>query len=182
MLIPSPPLAGLVKDVGQPLPSRPPLAAAPGSRARRAFVTSNRMRTSGPKPKSLRFMLSVPVVYTCSARAMVLRPLLLATWTCACLVTARGATVQFIALDADTGKPLPCRVHVKDATGKPVRPQGLPFWHDHFVCAGSADLDLVFGTYTYEIDRGPEYALTTGTVAIAEATHALTNRLRRLVN
>lgn len=90
---------------------------------------------------------------------MALRPLLLATWNCACLLTACGATVQVISLDADTGKPLPCRVHVKDAAGKPVQPKGLPFWHDHFVCAGSAELDLAPGTYAYEIDRGPEYAL-----------------------
>jgi len=114
---------------------------------------------------------------------MALRPLLLATWICACVLSAHGATVQVVAVDADTGTPVACRVHVKNAAAKPVRAMNLPFWHDHFVCAGSAELDLSPGTYAYQIDRGPEYALATGTWAIVEATSpAVTNRLRRLVN
>jgi hypothetical protein len=98
-------------------------------------------------------------------------------------MAAHGATVRFTALDSDTDKPLPCRIHVKDAAGKPVRPKGLPFWHDHFVCAGSVELDLAPGQYPYEIDREPEHSLTTGTVAVADnGPQAVTNRLRRLVN
>jgi hypothetical protein len=98
-------------------------------------------------------------------------------------MAAHGARVQFTALDSDSDKPLPFRVHAQDAAGKPVRPNGLPFWHDHFVCAGSAELDLAPGTYAYEIDRGPEYSLTTGTVAVvANGPQAVTIRLRRLVN
>jgi len=114
---------------------------------------------------------------------MGLRPLLLATWGCAYLTTAPGATVRVVVLDAGTDESLPCGVHVKDANGKPVQPKGLPFWHDHFVCAGSAELDLAPGTYAYEIDRGPEYVLATGRLAIGQVNPpALTNRLRRLVN
>lgn len=41
----------------------------------------------------------------------------------------------------------------------------MAFWQDHFVCAGSAELDLAPGTYPYEINRGPEYLLTAGTVS-----------------
>ncbi len=94
-----------------------------------------------------------------------------------------GSTVQFIALDSDPDKPLPRRVHLKDAAGKPVRPKGLPSWHDHFVCKGSVALDLAPGTYAYRIDRGPEYVLTSAMVAVAEGDPlAVTNRLRRLVN
>lgn len=114
---------------------------------------------------------------------MTLRLQLLATLNCAGLLTATGATVQFNALDSDTDKPLPCRIHLKDAAGKPVRPKDLPFWHDHFVCAGRVELDLAPGQYAYEIDRGPEYLLTTGTVEVAgNSPQAVTNRLRRLVN
>jgi hypothetical protein len=114
---------------------------------------------------------------------MALRLLLISTWSCACLLTACGATVQIIALDGNADEPLPCRVHVKDASGKPIQPKGLPFWHDHFVCAGSAKLALSPGNYTYEIDRGPECLLTTGRVAVAgPSSLVLTNRLRRLVN
>jgi hypothetical protein len=41
----------------------------------------------------------------------------------------------------------------------------------------------LFRQYAYEIDRGPEYLLTTGTVAVAKGSpQGVTNRLRRLVN
>jgi len=102
---------------------------------------------------------------------------------CAGLVAARGAEVRFTVVDFDNGKPLPCRIHIKDAGGKAVRPGGLPFWYDHFVCAGVAELDLAPGNYPYEIERGPEYFVTTGTLAVAESgAQTVTNRLRRMIN
>ena len=45
-----------------------------------------------------------------------------------------AAPVEITVLDRATGKPVPCRIHLKDAAGKPQRPTGLPFWFDHFVC------------------------------------------------
>jgi hypothetical protein len=103
--------------------------------------------------------------------------------SCACFIAAHGAEVHFTVLDFDNGKHLPCRIHMKDAAGKPIRPKGLPFWHDHFVCAGVAVLDLAPGNYLYEIDRGPEYLLTTGMLSVAESgANTMTNRLRRLVD
>ena len=77
--------------------------------------------------------------------------LLFAVLSCAWLIAAHGAEVHFTVLDFDNGKLLPCRIHMKDAAGKPIRPKGLPFWHDHFVCAGVAELDLAPGAYPYEI-------------------------------
>ncbi|PYJ58836.1 MAG: hypothetical protein DME24_14830, partial [Verrucomicrobia bacterium] len=72
---------------------------------------------------------------------------------------------------------------MKDDAGKPVRPKGLPFWYDHFVCPGVAEVDLAPGRFAYEIDRGPEYLLTSGTLMVVEAgAPTVTNRLRRLVN
>src|SRR5438552_800079 len=94
-------------------------------------------------------------------RCIMYRELFL-TVTSACFITAHGAELRLAVVDFDTGKLLPCRIHMKDAAGKPVQPKGLPFWHDHFVCAGIAELDLTPGAYRYEIDRGPEYLLTTG--------------------
>ncbi|MGA2865648.1 MAG: CehA/McbA family metallohydrolase [Verrucomicrobiota bacterium] len=109
------------------------------------------------------------------------------SWACAtvlgALSLAHGAQLRLTILDSDTAKPVPCRIHLKDAAGKPVRPEGLPFWHDHFVCAGVAELALARGTYTWELDRGPEYLVTTGQLMVAEnSPPALTNQLRRLVN
>ena len=59
-------------------------------------------------------------------------------WFCPAL----GAQVGFTILDSATEQPVPCRIHLKDGTGKPVRPKGLPVWHDHFVCPGLAELEL----------------------------------------
>src|SRR5437773_257674 len=110
-------------------------------------------------------------------------PFFVAAVTCACGVGAHATGFHVAVLDFDTGETLPCRIHLKDAAGKAVRPQGLPFWHDHFVCVGSAELDLIPGTYSYEIDRGPEFLLATGRWTVADSgAQSVTNRLRRLVN
>ena len=39
-------------------------------------------------------------------------------------------------------EPLPCRIHFRNPKGKAVRAERLPFFHDHFVCAGQVQLDL----------------------------------------
>jgi hypothetical protein len=114
---------------------------------------------------------------------MLLRNPFFVAVTCAFGVAAQATGLHVAVLDFDTGEILPCRIHLKDAAGKAVRPQGLPFWYDHFVCAGIAELDLIPGTYSYEIDRGPEFLLATGTWTVSDSgTQTLTNRLRRLVN
>jgi hypothetical protein len=77
-----------------------------------------------------------------------------------------GAAVEFTVTETKTGKPVPCRIHVRDKASKPQRAVELPFWHDHFVCPGTARLNLVPGDYTYEIERGPEYAPRTGTFTV----------------
>src|SRR5262249_51735856 len=45
--------------------------------------------------------------------------------------------VEISVLDQATGKPLPCRIHLKDTGGKAQRAGKLPFWRDHFVCPGT---------------------------------------------
>jgi len=76
-----------------------------------------------------------------------------------------------------------CRVHLKDSAGKPVQPKGLPFWNDHFVCSGEVELPLADGEYTYEIDRGPEYFITSGKLSVTESKSlSVTNRLQRMVD
>ena len=73
-----------------------------------------------------------------------------------------ASPVELTVLDRQTGQPVPCRVHLSDAAGKPQRPPALPFWRDHFACPGTARLDVAPGDYTYEVERGPEYARAGG--------------------
>ena len=68
--------------------------------------------------------------------------------------------------DEATGQQIPVRMHLKDSRGKPVKPAKLPFWHDHFVLPGKAVLELRPGTYTFEMERGPEYRIRTGNFEI----------------
>jgi hypothetical protein len=91
--------------------------------------------------------------------------------------------IDLTIVDRATGKPVPCRIHLKDAAGKPQRAAKLPFWHDHFVCPGTVRLELPPGTYTYEIERGPEYRLSTGSFTLGDRTAPeRTVRLERLTD
>ncbi len=86
-------------------------------------------------------------------------------------------------VDKATGQPVACRLHVKDAAGKPQRAARLPFWHDHFVCPGNVSLDLSTGQYTYECERGPEYTLRKGAFTVTDKQPAsLHIELERLAN
>src|SRR5262245_13566160 len=78
--------------------------------------------------------------------------------------TAFGATARATleVIDASTRKPVPCRIHLKDDAGKPVKAEKHPFFRDHFVFPGKAELELAPGRYTYEIERGPEHRLVRG--------------------
>ena len=91
--------------------------------------------------------------------------------------------MRLTAIDATTGELVPCRIHLNDGAGKPIQPKGLPFWKDHFVCSGELEQELPPGNYSYEIDRGPEYFMTSGTFsAVENEIRSITNRLRRLAD
>jgi len=70
----------------------------------------------------------------------------------------------------DKGGPLPCRIHLTDPDGKPVRSPALPFWSDHFVCDGKASVRVPTGRYRYEIERGPEWRRVASTTDVKEGT------------
>jgi hypothetical protein len=99
---------------------------------------------------------------------------LAASWLTLPLVVGLGtaqesaAEVEFTIVEKQTGKPVPCRIHLRDQAGKPQRAGDLPFWHDHFVCPGTAHLRLPPGDYTYEVERGPEYAPRSGTFTVKD--------------
>ena len=88
--------------------------------------------------------------------------------------------IEITVVDEATRKPLACRLHVRDAAGKPVKPAGLPFWRDHFVCAGSATLDLPAGEYSYEVEHGPEWSRASGT--FTATVHKAEVGLKRLAD
>ena len=100
----------------------------------------------------------------------------------ACRVSAadvRRSTLELSVVGED-GKALPCRIHLADKDGKPQRAPGLPFWRDHFVCDGPVRLQLPPGSYTYAIERGPEYRRQTGKVDLTVEGKVLSLRLKRL--
>ena len=118
-----------------------------------------------------------------AAADMFWRNLLPAIPACAALVVAQGAELRLTVVDSETAQPLPCRVHLKNTEGRAIRAERLPFWHDHFVCPGVAQLDLSSGEYRYEIERGPEWTQASGKLAVSESgTQIVTNRLRRVAN
>lgn len=73
-----------------------------------------------------------------------------------------GGKLEVVVIDKQTGKPLPCRMHLRAAKGRPRKADRAPFWHDHFVFPGRISLSLPLGTYEFEIERGPEYAVRSG--------------------
>lgn len=88
--------------------------------------------------------------------------LALALCCLSCVSAAEEGRLEIRAVDKTTGQPLAARMHLKDTRGKPIRPPKVPFWKDHFVFDGSIMLELPLGTYTFEMECGPEYKLNTG--------------------
>ena len=89
------------------------------------------------------------------------------------------AALEFVTFD-EGNQLAPCRIHLRDATGKSVQTPGLPFWRDHFVCTGQVSLAVNPGEYAYEIERGPEFRSISNTISVAEgASVSITNRFGR---
>ncbi|HKA06185.1 MAG TPA: CehA/McbA family metallohydrolase [Gemmataceae bacterium] len=77
-------------------------------------------------------------------------------------VAARGqqdkpGQVEITVREKTDDPPVACRVHLKDGTGKPFKHPRLPYWFDHFVCPGTESFGLYPGSFSIEIERGPEY-------------------------
>src|SRR5438270_4578408 len=93
-----------------------------------------------------------------------------------------AAPVEITVRDKKSGQPAPCRIHLKDSAGKPQRAPGLPFWFDHFVCAGTVKLELEPGKYTIEIERGPEHARVKSLLVIGDKPAKFSFQLERLLD
>ena len=87
----------------------------------------------------------------------------LALWMGSADRSARAdGRLAITVVDRDTGKTIPCRMHLRNAAGRPRHPRKAPFWDDHFVFPGQVALDLPVGNYTFELERGPEYVVRGG--------------------
>src|SRR5262245_62186574 len=95
---------------------------------------------------------------------------------------ADAAQVEIVVRDKKSRQPVPCRIHLKDAAGKPQRAPDLPFWFDHFVCPGRVNLELDAGKYRIEIERGPEHSRVAASLGIKGRAAKFTLQIERLVD
>jgi hypothetical protein len=98
-------------------------------------------------------------------------------------LAGRGGQLTITVTDRDTGQPIACRMHLRNARNVAQKAPKQPYWHDHFVFFGSLTLKLPVGDYNFEIERGPEYLNRTGHFTIndfAEDAHAID--LKRVVD
>ena len=96
---------------------------------------------------------------------MLIRSSFALTWLATAWLTSAAAAgqLELKAIDKATGQPIAARVHLKNAAGKAVKPAAkVPYWRDHFVFDGTVTLELPPGTYTFEMECGPEYKLASG--------------------
>ena len=108
----------------------------------------------------------------------------LAALVCGGLVCAAAdAGTAKISVVDQTGRPLPCRIHLKDKAGRPQQAGKLPFFRDHFSCPGSVELQLPAGAYTFEVERGPEYERHSGSFELAASQDkSVSVRLKRIAD
>ena len=96
---------------------------------------------------------------------------------------AASGQLELVVVDAETGAPIPCRMHLRSQKGRPRKVPKMPFWHDHFVFAGRITLSLPLGTYEFELERGPEYLTRSGYFTISRhADDSKEVTLRRFVD
>ncbi|MEN1681498.1 MAG: hypothetical protein AAGJ46_18100 [Planctomycetota bacterium] len=95
---------------------------------------------------------------------------ILATFVSVAIASNAGAfarpdgELEIAVTDAQTGEPVPVRVHLKDARRRPYASRGLGVagHADHFYLPGATTLGLRRGQYTFEIDGGWERPKVTG--------------------
>ena len=78
----------------------------------------------------------------------------------------RKGEIEIRVTDAETKKPVAVNIFLRDSRGRPVKAPRLPFWKDHFAFQHSVVLELRPGTYTFEMERGPEYKVRAGNFII----------------
>lgn len=76
--------------------------------------------------------------------------------------------LEIHVVDKETRQPIAARMHLRDPRGKPVLPPKTIRWKDHFILDGHIKLKLRPGTYTYELEHGPEYRVHSGNFIIGK--------------
>ncbi len=102
-------------------------------------------------------------------RGRVARALLAATLIGSlCAACAGGGRLELNLVDGTTGKPVAANLYLRNAAGVAQRVKRWPFFHDHLAVEGRVVLDLKAGEYEFELERGPEYPVTSGHFSIAD--------------
>jgi len=81
-------------------------------------------------------------------------------WLALLSATAASAStgrLELQVVDAETGRPIACRMHLTGPKKRPFKPERVPYWHDHFALPGTIPLKLPLGEYSFVIERGLEY-------------------------
>ena len=95
----------------------------------------------------------------------------------------RSGTLELRVIDADSGVPLACRMHLKNDRGRPRKAPKTPFFEDHFVFRSPLQLTLREGNYTFEVECGPEYHTQTGHFTMERGgTDTKTLKMKRFVD
>src|SRR5688572_17483547 len=115
------------------------------------------------------------------------------------LLPLRGPALRGEVLDADTGKPIPCRISIRGADGtfhfaKSAAPDGTAveyrkqsfhkasFENHVTLSAHPFTVDVPPGTYTVTVHRGKEVVPETRTVEVADAGATVEFKLKRWIN
>jgi hypothetical protein len=77
-------------------------------------------------------------------------------------MAATNGQLELIVVEKAGGPPLPCRIQLSNAFGRPWHPHGVHPLGNHFVFPGQITLELPLGNYAFEIERGPEYPVMYG--------------------
>ncbi|MDX1962793.1 MAG: CehA/McbA family metallohydrolase [Pirellulales bacterium] len=78
------------------------------------------------------------------------------------VLRAADGQLELRVIDRDTGQPTVCRMHLKNAAGKPVKIPGALQHGDYVVITDKIVLRLPRGNYTFTMERGPESLIRSG--------------------
>lgn len=106
-----------------------------------------------------------------------------AAWLSTQSLASAAGELTLTIVDAATGKPFPCRMHLRNDKDKSQRAAKTIFWNDHFVFPGTVKLKLPGGTYHFEIEHGPEYVVRNGYFVMQnQSKDQQTHDLKRVCN